>query len=196
MFSILGFVTLLLIVMALTVDYQTRRLGELKDSQILASQLAADMLELRRNEKDFLARMDTKYLDKFDEKYASTSQLFSQLIAKLDAVSIDSTEVSGVRQDAEEYSSQFKSLANYQSRIGLDAGSGLYGSLRQAVRNAESIFKNQSDYELQTHMLMLRRAEKDFMLRREVKYLNKFEDHYEAMQATLSRSALPEENAS
>jgi methyl-accepting chemotaxis protein len=78
MFAILGFVTLLLIVMALTVDYQTRRLGELKDSQILASQLAADMLELRRNEKDFMLRREIKYLDKFEDHYEAMQATLSR----------------------------------------------------------------------------------------------------------------------
>ncbi len=192
-FSILGAVTLLLVVMTLTVDYQSRHFGELKDSQIMAAQLAADMLELRRHEKDFLERKETKYLDKFTEKKSATDKVIARLITQLDKLSIDTYALSEVQQNAHDYAAQFTSLADLQARIGLDATSGLYGSLRKAVHDAESLFKNHNDYELVRQMLMLRRAEKDFMLRRQVKYLDQFNKHFGVMEEALSRSDLPQQ---
>lgn len=43
------------------------------------------------------------------------------------------------------------------------------------MHNLESLLKKDTNYKLQTDMLMLRRAEKDFMLRSDLKYLEKFD---------------------
>ena len=66
-------ITLLLGVLAVAVDYQSRSYADLRDSQALIQRLETGILELRRNEKDFLARKDPKYVDKFVENITAKS---------------------------------------------------------------------------------------------------------------------------
>ena len=194
MFTTLLAVILLLMVMAVTVDYQSRHLGALKDNQIAAMQLAVGMLELRKHEKDFLARRDTKYLEKFVTGHRELDEGFSRLITDLDEMSVDSSGISAVQQGIGNYAGLFQALAELQVQIGLNAASGLYGNLRKAVHNAESIFNKHTDYELQSNILMLRRIEKDFMLRKQTKYIGQFDKQVDVMRAVLSQSRLPEED--
>jgi len=59
-----------------------------------------------------------------------------------------------------------------QGKVGYDSKSGLYGALRASVHSVEE--KLTDTPELRASILMLRRHEKDFMLRRDMKYLSKF----------------------
>lgn len=194
MFSTLIAVSLLLIIGSLLIDLQTRHHTELKDSQILSTQLTADMLELRKHEKDFLARKDTKYLDKFAAKQIEINELINQLVRQLDELSIDTSDIPAVKEGIQQYADQFISLSELQQKIGLNATSGLYGNLRKAVHNAESLLMKHSNFELQTQILMLRRNENDFMLRRQSKYIEKFEQQLREMLEVLSQSSLSAED--
>jgi methyl-accepting chemotaxis protein len=85
------------------------------------------------------------------------------------------------------YETIFQRLVILQKEIGLDSKSGLYGSLRVAVHEIEALAKDAEQYEILFHMLMLRRNEKDFMLRRDEKYLKKFENNYAKFNTALDQ---------
>ena len=85
------------------------------------------------------------------------------------------------------YEKLFQQLVQIQVEVGLDSKSGLYGSLRSAVHDVEVLAKDSSEYELLTHMLMLRRNEKDFMLRRDAKYITKFDANVAKFEDALQR---------
>ena len=76
------------------------------------------------------------------------------------------------------YAENFHTIVSTQKSIGLNPKDGLYGSLRNSVHNLESLLKKDASYKLQVDMLMLRRAEKDFMLRSDLKYLEKFDKSF------------------
>lgn len=175
---------------ALIIDSQTKQFGQLKEGQTAVSRLETDILSLRKHEKDFLHRKDTKYLKRFATKHQETDAKLSQLIDLLDGITIESADVTSIQQEIQEYATKFKSLAEYQIEIGLDENSGLYGNLRNAVHGAEAWFKDSSNFELLAHMLMLRRIEKDFMLRRDMNQADKFEQHYRTFQSALSEAYL------
>ncbi|MCB1849801.1 MAG: CZB domain-containing protein [Gammaproteobacteria bacterium] len=192
MFTILTIATLLLVVTAIGMNFQLGRYGDLKDHHLLSIKLRADILELRRNEKDFLARLDTQYTEKFDDKYQQTDQGFTKLANGLAAHAIETSGILRIQHDMAEYAQRFHSIVQAQQQIGLDAKSGLYGALRDSVHAAESLLEKQSDSTLLTPMLMLRRAEKDFMLRRDLKYMEQFEASFSVLQKALADSALPQ----
>lgn len=70
----------------------------------------------------------------------------------------------------------FKPLLSYKKTIGLHPKDALYGELRGAVHQVETLLKEKENYQLLATMLQLRRAEKDFMLRLDPKYLGRFDD--------------------
>ncbi len=72
------------------------------------------------------------------------------------------------------YEQAFHNLVDLETLIGLNPKAGLYGSLRDSVHKAQHSAKNRKDFLLFSHVLTLRKHEKDFMLRHQTKYLDKF----------------------
>lgn len=89
---------------------------------------------------------------------------------------------------SERYKDNFLSLVNDFVILGLNHESGLYGKLRDEVHILESMLEKCSDLVATNHMLMLRRDEKDFMLRGLNKYLDKFDHEYSLLHQYLSNS--------
>ncbi|MDJ0738204.1 MAG: methyl-accepting chemotaxis protein [Gammaproteobacteria bacterium] len=183
-------VTLLLVLLGVITHLQVLAYERLSASRYQVAEIETHMLELRRHEKDFLARRDNAYVDKFDATYGEVEAHLGELDTLLAELAIASTAVDRVRAGGAAYRGLFDDVVRLQHRIGLHAKDGLYGRLREAVHDAEAIFKALGDFELTSHMLMLRRAEKDFMLRRDTKYLDKFDNSFGSMQAALTTAAM------
>lgn len=73
------------------------------------------------------------------------------------------------------YAQRFDAFNQLWARLGYDENSGLQGSLRTAVRSIETSLGNDPDPRLSAMMLTLRRHEKDFILRRDRSYLDRFQ---------------------
>lgn len=149
------------------------------------------MLQLRRNEKDFLARNDMKYMARFQKNYKATEQNISTLVTGLNASGLNSEKALTLAKIMKQYHDNFESLVKTQKKIGFNPKDGLYGALRDAVHNAEHSIQEQKNYHLLSDMLMLRRHEKDFMLRGQQKYIDKFNKHYTTLEQTLAASSIP-----
>ncbi|NQZ21052.1 MAG: methyl-accepting chemotaxis protein [Colwellia sp.] len=159
-------------------------------------QLEADMLMLRRHEKDFIARKDLKYSVKFKQTFAEVSTTLNQIEKQLLSVKLTNNHITQLRVLLTTYQRTFSLLVKQQQRVGLHAKDGLYGSLRSEVHQIENLLlerENLSGSTLELNslmrtMLMLRRHEKDFMLRRDVKYVDKFNKRIDVMQLKLANS--------
>jgi methyl-accepting chemotaxis protein len=144
-------------------------------------QFDASLLMLRRHEKDFLSRKDMKYVDKFSQQ----TQLSRDLLAEIQAVE----SILGLQQDKplegylNAYASSFEKIAKHQLTIGLDSTDGLYGELRKSIHDVEE--QVQTHPELLVDILMLRRHEKDFMLRYDNKYLDRFNQTVTELEQTI-----------
>lgn len=173
--------------------YSIKLVTHLDDNRILAQGLETGMLTLRRNEKDFLARNDLKYQKKFNDNY---QVLQDKVSALKESVSDDAKEQAKVKQVSlilKDYATKFNALVEEQKHIGLNPKDGLYGSLREAVHNAEDSIKSLDDKLLLADMLILRRREKDFMLRSDMKYVEKFGADIIKFQQHLEASSHPSE---
>ena len=183
-------VSLMLIAMAGFMGSEFERYNNLKTSGGLVKQLVADLLQMRRNEKDFLARKQLSLVESFNGNHAVLDQDFVSLSTLLDQLELDTAEVAGLREVAKEYVKTFNDAARLQETIGLNPKSGLYGNLRDSVHKAEAIFDQESNDRLLVDMLMLRRHEKDFMLRRDMKYVDKFQKRITELLNDLNDSGL------
>ena len=74
-------------------------------------------------------------------------------------------------KDFRSYASDFSSLVAAEIKLGLNEKLGVTGALRAAVHDIEAKLKLVDDPRLTSLMLMMRRHEKDFMLRRDPKYI-------------------------
>lgn len=186
-FIILCFVICGLVLTTLASVYEFGRIASLSDILLVKEQLNVDVLSLRKHEKDFLARKDTKYGDKFSTSIGHFQKDIDQLNSALVTEGLNNNQGKILDDLAVEYERLFQQLIKLQLEIGLDAKSGLYGSLRSAVHDVETLAKESGEYEILFHMLMLRRNEKDFMLRRDVKYSVKFDANISKFENSLQK---------
>ncbi len=181
-------IVLALAFMLLIELFSTKTLLSLEEALILTDKVEIGMLTLRRNEKDFLARNAIKYHEKYTNNHALLLANVAQLKNQLESNGIHSEEVSELENVLNNYKNKFNALVNEQKIIGLNPKDGLYGNLRKAVHTVEKDIKILNDANLMKDMLMLRRREKDFMLRYDLKYLNKFNKDFSVIKSTLANS--------
>ncbi len=153
-----------------TLIVETDQLQVLADIRITSEKLKGKMLTLRRNEKDFLARKDVKYLDKFNKNYATLAGALDHLIEFYSDKGFDTSEFSSLDNKFKLYSEMFNRLVQLQVVLGTDHKSGIQGQLRSAAHKLESHFINAKNYKALSDYLTLRRHEKDFLQRHEMKY--------------------------
>ncbi len=155
--------------------------------------LEADVyvLEARRSEKDFLARKKMDYVERVK---LNTQKAIKQLEYLL-------TEDPEARREVEEginlikqYQKRFLTVADLVQSMGLTEKVGLRGKLRSAIHEAEEVINTYQDDKLLAAMLMLRRREKDFIIRGDMKYLGKFNKDMAKMHAKVDASySIPED---
>jgi len=100
-----------------------------------------------------------------------------EALTQLDAKVEDDSEranLTAIRAALNSYEEKWQGLVRSKERLGLSEKEGLRGQLRQAVHAAEAEIKQVNDDALLASMLMLRRHEKDFMLRGKDKYIDKW----------------------
>lgn len=103
MFSIFGMISLLF-----TTSQFADTTAQMSQAKQITKELEVRLLNLRRNEKDFLLRSDLKYLDKFDTNYNKFLASEAQLNVVLsDLGLVNSTRL---RQDIETYYTSFVQL--------------------------------------------------------------------------------------
>ncbi|WP_104026735.1 methyl-accepting chemotaxis protein [Vibrio jasicida] len=128
--AILGIVTLLA-----TSSHFANQSQELNHAIKLVGDLEIRLLNLRRNEKDFLLRGNNKYLGKFDgnvDKFLSTEQELAGILSRYDLPSSHQ-----FKQDLLSYQAGFQKLVAAYERFGLDDQSGLLAPYQQALSEAK-----------------------------------------------------------
>ena len=174
--SIVGFVILVFFLNNAISDFD-----KLRKAQVKIEELKSDMLMLRRNEKDFLLQKNLKYKDKF-EKNVQVLDIDSQdLLYLLNIQGLQVSKIKLFERSIDEYKLQFLSLVKQQQIIGLNEEDGLYGSLRNSVHKVQNITKKMKNFTILALVYELRKNEKDFMLRRDIKYVNEYKKHMDAL---------------
>ncbi len=131
-------------------------------------------LNARRREKDFLLRFDPKYIEKHSQVTAEIRATADGLTSNLSAP--DREVLQKVTTKYAAYSTQFDTVVANWNRMGLDENSGLRGQLRAAVHNAEELIGEHASDDLMVKLLMMRRHEKDFIIRKDPKYIGRLND--------------------
>ena len=134
------------------------------------------VLQLRRHEKDFLARKDLAYSDEFSSTYKGLQSRINQLDEAFKEIGQERPEIANLRRVVGVYSENFASVVKAQQSIGLHPKDGHYGKLRSAVHDVETAIGD-SDFKMLSDMLQLRRNEKDFMLRLDDKYVTRWNNN-------------------
>ena len=89
------------------------------------------------------------------------------------------------------YATRFNNVVSAQRLIGLNENQGLQGKLRDAVHTVEKRLAEFDQPRLAVLMLMMRRHEKDFMLRGEEKYGEELKKRVNEFEPALAKTELP-----
>jgi len=168
-----------------------KQLGELNDLEAAAGKIKISILNIQVAQRDF-------YLGKKPDDAQRAAGAIYSLIGQVNALGGMRPELSQVsRQVVDElrrYDAIFSEIVSGMEMLGLDENSGLEGSLRRSVREAEQLINERKDDGLRGDMLMLRRREKDFMLRGGLNYLESFNKDMATILARIQASTAHEES--
>src|SRR5450432_274284 len=139
----------------------------------LNNKLSIEMLEARRNEKNFQQRRNESYAKAHADLTIAVDRDFDRLqeLTQSGGISGLADKIRLAHDGFRSYASDFAALVIAEGKLGLNETLGLSGSLRAAVHDIEAKLKEIDDPRLTSWMLMMRRHEKDFMLRRDQKYI-------------------------
>lgn len=154
-----------------------------------AQHLRAEMLEMRRAEKDFLLRKDLPDARRYAEKAARVLQLIDGL--KSDPVSGPIQPALGhISEGVQKSQEQFLVIRDAYVGLGLRETEGLQLALRKSVHEVEEIAAEAHDDALTVVILTLRRHEKDFMLRGDEKYIALFDEKFQQLISKINTSSI------
>ncbi|MGX9460338.1 methyl-accepting chemotaxis protein [Shewanella sp. A14] len=170
--------------------YSESVISELTTATNSIVEIEKKVLELRTEEKDFLHRADTLYIEKFKHSMEDVLAYMADVRVALGHQNVNVDALDHFQKNLNEYKEIFYEVVALRINIGLTPESGLYGKLRTAVHNVEAVLSQSADDALLVSMLQLRRNEKDFMLRRDIKYVTKFDDDIADFLAKAQQSDL------
>jgi methyl-accepting chemotaxis protein len=142
-----------------------------------AQTLQSTLLQSRRHEKDFFARFgDVKYIKAQKERqtqFAAEANKIRARLAKEDSDLLKKLQV--LEMHYVDYHTAFDESARlFQERGNHDTG--LQGEFRTAAHDVEEAANQAHDLVLENLLLQARRAEKDYLLREDLKYRDRLND--------------------
>jgi len=143
-------------------------------------------LQARRAEKDFLLRHDDRYVDRHAAVMAEIAQRIErarEIHGQLEASTAEDRDLQALSTAVAAYGAVFGELVASRRRLGFDEQSGLQGQLRKAVHEIEAGLETLDQPEMQVKMLMMRRHEKDFIMRGDPKYLDRLNARVDEFRA-------------
>ncbi|WP_373959631.1 methyl-accepting chemotaxis protein [Vibrio gigantis] len=120
--------------------------AQMSEAKQITKELEVRLLNLRRNEKDFLLRSDMKYLDKFDVNYNKFLASESELGAVLSDLGLANS--THLREDIETYHTSFVNLVKASEVYGLARDKGLLGEFHALLDNISATASAEQKIEL------------------------------------------------
>jgi methyl-accepting chemotaxis protein len=172
----------------------SRQLAE--DARNISAQndkLGRDLLDTRRAEKDFMLRHDEASSKRHAALTATISHDIDQLRESVKAAGLTELRdrVGALATGFGDYQKHFAALEQNEIKLGLNEKLGLSGTLRDSVHAIEAKLNEVDNSKLLAGMLMMRRHEKDFMLRRDRKYVDQLEKTANDFSKAVAASDLP-----
>lgn len=160
----------------------------------LSGEIEALMLECRRNEKDFLIRLDKKYVERLGENIHQITRKAAE-IKKLGEAQNNpkiADQAVLIIDNAKAYHGHFKNLVASWEIQGLNHTSGLQGQFTEAARTlAEDVREYQID-DLNIAFLRMRESEKDYVRAKNNRYKQKLLKSMDTYKKLLKKSSCEE----
>ncbi|WP_246776709.1 methyl-accepting chemotaxis protein [Microvirga sp. VF16] len=173
-------------------EYQRKAATETRLEHLID---AADkgLLKARRAEKDFFLRSHEQHV----ADHAGVIAEVNQELAEVEQIATSTgradlqAQVSKLKAGLVQYTKHFNAAVDLQRTLGFDEKSGLQAALRTSVQAAEQKLENFDDDHLKVLVLMMRRHEKDFMLRGDPKFGEDIKKRVQEFTQDLSGTAIP-----
>jgi methyl-accepting chemotaxis protein len=179
---------------------QERTLAEIRDLESRAEirkeailRFDSELLQTRRNEKDFLLRKEKRYVDMHGVAMDAAAKRVV-FLKEGTAGELQGKYVQIEREFAK-YRAAFAEVAKVQTAIGLTQNDGLWGEMRARARETEEALAAVSVDLLTLDLLQMRRNEKDFMLREQAADFDLFVASTAKLVAAIQRLAPPARTA-
>ena len=191
-YAISAIVALALATIALLTWYRSNYINDLGAQIETIHTIDTSLQELHKIHVDFVTLYDSNHLDDFRAKYETMNANIKQLAVNLNSLGLGTDIVSEISDKATKYKSQFESIALLQLKIGKDQTEGIRKEMRNSLYTVESVLNQINDENLRLalhrRLLMTQRTEKDLMLRRQDKYLDKFKNYYAITTGDVKKS--------
>lgn len=128
------------------------------------------VLQLRRNEKDFLARKDEKYIGKFQKNVQAINKDSQNLKAVFNKFNLSTSQITQFDDILMQYQNIFEQLNQQQKKIGYANNLGLQGTLNNAAQTLLDKISN-NDHLALAQLYQLRSLEKQFLLKNNDEFL-------------------------
>ncbi|HRX30676.1 MAG: GAF domain-containing protein [Bacteroidales bacterium] len=153
-----------------------------RDILIALEHLYQNNLLLQKTKEDFLYRdIHNEKLYKYG--YDTATKLHDSIInatfkelTQLDK-EYKTSQIQSIKNSVSSYNNHFNELKELAIKRGFK-DFGLEGELRNQIHRVEATINKKIDYRLLSDMLMLRRHEKDYIIRRDTSYIVKFDKAY------------------
>lgn len=161
-------------------NYNFEQISLLKEAIGGAHKLNTDVLLLRKNEKNFLTRLNWAEIKKFE----ANARVLEQDIAYITELLHDKPQLieslTNIEQYIENYKQSFRVACEYNAKIGFDYDHGLRGQLKDRYYQIEDFIRSLdeledfSSLEYTNKLLALSVHEKNFLLKSSNKYYDRF----------------------
>lgn len=158
---------------------------ELFEVEITEFKIETGASNLRQREKDFIIERDLKHWERYQTEYDATQALLADF-RNNPAVTSQREAIDLISRKFTEHKEEFQKVVNIQTALGLTEKEGLQGALRAAVHAVETKLKEYSQDALTVKMLMMRRHEKDFIIRGHPKYIGRIDERRKEFDALLA----------
>lgn len=182
--SIAGFFSILILL--------NHTLNQLEQLYLTEDKLSSSHIQLQlmaRKAQNFSLNNQEESAQEFQQQADELKQIFKLLESQFRQQELPLSPLTRVIQDTSSYTEAFSQLRTQKLNLGLTPVTGMYGQLRKAVHQAEQRIKDAGQTQLTAAMLMLRRHEKDFMLRHQMKYLQKFDNSFQVFEQQLDNAS-------
>ncbi|WP_332303399.1 methyl-accepting chemotaxis protein [Rhizobium sp. GR12] len=145
--------------------------------------------ESRLYQRDFLLSRDMKSVAQFDQTMERVHQSLSTLEGS--ATPQARAGLDALARGAVTYTERMTALVAKNRELGLTPADGLEGAMRNGVHSIEKLVDVVANAEIRASMLMMRRHEKDFILRRDETYVAKHAAEVETFKALVKLEYRP-----
>ena len=133
------------------------------------------VLEIENNIHHFSIRKQSKFVKFAFDKNNDLKKHIKDLekMALSENLNINNLHKISLLQN--QYNTLFTKLYQIEEEIGLSHDTGLRAKMRIEIHKVEAFFKHTGNLQMQKHILSIRRIEKDFLLRKNLLYVNEHE---------------------